>query len=88
MRNAIRLVASSLSLATTQPRSVVSLVSPSERKSGSLYELWNFADGLGYSIVQSTATVIGGAIIGLCFGPKLAAVGIGKHLVRELAIDS
>ncbi|KAG8907884.1 GTPase-activating protein [Tulasnella sp. 403] len=28
------------------------------------------------AIVQSTATVIGGSIIGLVFGPKLAAVGI------------
>lgn len=29
-------------------------------------------------IVQSSTTVIGGAIIGLIFGPKLAAVGIGE----------
>lgn len=30
------------------------------------------------AIVQSFATVIGGSIIGLVFGPKLAAVGIGE----------
>lgn len=30
------------------------------------------------AIVQSIATVIGGSIIGLVFGAKLAAVGIGE----------
>lgn len=75
-RKGTRLVDLSRSSAIILRRSAVLLALPSERKSKRMNT--EFELTFHCSIVQSTATVIGGAIIGLCFGPKLAAVGIGK----------